>query len=64
MKHKQLLTPQQISQQYGIGQQMLRRYRMRGDGPPFYKLSERSYRYDRAEFEAWLNTRHSQQTTA
>ena len=51
---KRLLSRDEIEAEYGITRRWLELAAHRGDGPPMRKISRRMVRYDRAEFEAWL----------
>ena len=51
---KRLLSRDEIENEYGISRRWLELAAHRGDGPPMRKISRRMVRYDRAEFEAWL----------
>lgn len=54
---KRLLSRYEIEAVYGISRRWLELAAHRGDGPPMVKISRRMVRYDRAEFEAWLDAR-------
>ena len=62
-----LLTPAHVAAELHIKPQTLRLRRMRGDGPPFIRLSgsltARVY-YVEAEFLAWLAARPRRVSTA
>ena len=62
-----LLTPAHVAAELHIKPQTLRIKRMRGDGPPFIRLSDsptaRVY-YPEAEFLAWLAARPRRISTA
>ena len=62
-----LLTPAHVAAELHIKPQTLRLKRMRGDGPPFIRLSDsptaRVY-YPEAEFLAWLAARPRRISTA
>jgi predicted DNA-binding transcriptional regulator AlpA len=51
---KRLLSRDEIESEYGISRRWLELAAHRGDGPPMRKISRRMVRYDRTEFEAWL----------
>ena len=51
---KRLLSRDEIEAEYGISRRWLELAAHRGDGPPMRKISRRMVRYDRVEFEAWL----------
>lgn len=52
---KRLLSRDEIETEYGITRRWLELAAYRGDGPPMRKISRRMVRYDRAEFETWLD---------
>lgn len=52
---KRLLSRDEIESEYGITRRWLELAAHRGDGPPMRKISRRMVRYDRTEFEAWLD---------
>lgn len=58
---KKFLSEVEVSETFGLGVRFLRGCRMRGDGPPFRKVSgklgERGGRviYPAAGVEAWIN---------
>ncbi|MEO0644352.1 MAG: AlpA family transcriptional regulator [Pseudomonadota bacterium] len=52
---KRLLSRDDIEAEYGITRRWLEIAAHRGSGPPMRKISRRMVRYDRAEFEAWLD---------
>ena len=62
-----LLTPAHVAEVLHIKPQSLRLKRMRGNGPPFIRLSDspasRAY-YPEAEFIAWLAARPRRLSTA
>lgn len=62
-----LLTPAYVAERLHVKPQTLRLKRMRGDGPPFVRLSEspsaRAF-YPEAEFLAWLAARPRRISTA
>ena len=51
---RRLLSRDDIEDEYGITRRWLELAAHRGNGPPMRKISRRMVRYDRAEFEAWL----------
>ena len=53
-RNKRLLSRVEIEDEYGITRRWLELAAHRGDGPPMRKISRRMVRYDRTEFEAWL----------
>jgi hypothetical protein len=62
-----LLSPAHVAEALGIKPQSLRLRRMKGQGPPFIRLSDsptgRAY-YRESEFNAWLAARPSRMGTA
>lgn len=52
---RRLLSRDEVEAEYGITRRWLELAAHRGDGPPMRKISRRMVRYDRAEFEAWLD---------
>ncbi|WP_339950118.1 helix-turn-helix domain-containing protein [uncultured Albimonas sp.] len=55
LNRRRLLSRDEIQAEYGITRRWLELAAHRGDGPPMRKISRRMVRYDRAEFEAWLD---------
>lgn len=55
LNSKRLLNRDEIEAEYGITRRWLELAAHRGDGPPMRKISRRMVRYDRTEFEAWLD---------
>ena len=51
---KRLLSRDEIEAEFGITRRWLELAAHRGEGPPMLKISRKMVRYDRAEFEAWL----------
>ena len=49
-----LMTTDDYTRFVGISRVTAERQRMRGDGPPFLKLSKRCVRYRRSDVAAWL----------
>lgn len=54
---KRLLSRDEIEAEYGISRRWLELAAHRGDGPRMRKISRRMVRYERQEFEAWLESR-------
>ena len=48
------LRPDEVSKLYGVSPSQLQKYRLRGDGPPYFKLSHRMVLYRPADVETWL----------
>lgn len=53
----ELLTTIEASQYVRLTKLTLARMRVTGEGPPYYKLGERSVRYRRSDLDAWLESR-------
>ena len=49
-----LLSRDDIEDQYRLTRRWLELAALRGDGPPFVKISSRLVRYRRSDFESWL----------
>ena len=49
-----LLSRDDIEDQYRLTRRWLELAALRGDGPPFVKISSRLVRYRRSDFENWL----------
>ena len=60
---KRLLSREDIEQEYGLTRRWLELAACRGDGPPMRRISARMVRYDRGEFEAWLDARRVASTS-
>jgi predicted DNA-binding transcriptional regulator AlpA len=54
---KRLLSRDDIENEFGLSRRWLELAALRGDGPPMRKISARMVRYERAEFESWLEAR-------
>lgn len=57
---KRLLSTKEVAEVVGLTDQTLRQWRMRGEGPPYYRVGDgRRYRvrYDIEKVEAWLAER-------
>jgi predicted DNA-binding transcriptional regulator AlpA len=50
-----LLTPADAASLVGVSISTLKRMRLRGHGPQALQLTSRTFRYRRAEVEAWLD---------
>lgn len=53
---RKMLSRDDVEAEYGITRRWLELAAHRGVGPPMRKITSRMVRYDRAEFEAWLNS--------
>ena len=49
-----LLSRDDIQTQYGLTRRWLELAALRGDGPPYLRISRRLVRYRWADFERWL----------
>ncbi|WP_368773170.1 helix-turn-helix transcriptional regulator [Tateyamaria sp. Alg231-49] len=49
-----LLTPAAAASLVGVSVSTFKRMRLRGDGPQALQVTSRTFRYRRAEVEAWL----------
>lgn len=49
-----LLSRDDIEAEYRLTRRWLELAALRGDGPPFFRISRRLVRYRRADFERWL----------
>jgi predicted DNA-binding transcriptional regulator AlpA len=50
------LSEREVEEQYGINARTLQGWRTRKKGPPYLKVGGTLVRYNRAEFEAWLES--------
>lgn len=51
------LTPEQVAKELQTSLYNVRKMRMRGDGPPYYRLTPRVIRYPREGLESWKQSR-------
>ena len=58
-----LLTPKETARRLKISVSWLAKARMRGDGPPFIKVSERAVRYTDAAIMQWMKSRQRLSTS-
>ena len=58
-----LLDEKAVSAEYGIALPTLRGWRVRGNGPPFFKIGS-SVRYRAEDIERWLEGRRRMSTSA
>lgn len=58
---RRYLSPKEAAESYpGMTVAKLAQLRFKGEGPPFYKPTEKTVIYDAGEFEAWvLSTRRT-----
>ncbi len=57
-----LYSPKEVAELLGVNEHTLYKWRVRGDGPPFVKLSDKRHarvRYERESLADWLRTRLS-----
>ncbi len=54
---RELLSRDQIQEQYGLSRRWLELAALNGGGPPMVKISTRMVRYQRGAFEEWLTSR-------
>lgn len=59
---KQYINDQELSKMIGMSRNWLQIMRVRGGGPPFYKIGA-SCRYDLAEVTKWLEMRQCHSTS-
>ena len=58
----QFLDTVGVADRLGVTPQTLRRKRLTGDGPPYYKVG-RSVRYSLTDLETWLSARRISSTS-
>jgi predicted DNA-binding transcriptional regulator AlpA len=58
-----LLTPKEVARLLKVSLSWLAKARMRGDGPPFIKISPRSIRYADAAIAQWTKGRQRLSTS-
>ena len=58
-----LLTPKEAAVRFKVSTSWLAKARMRGDGPPFIKLGEKSIRYSEAALIQWMKGRQRLSTS-
>lgn len=56
------INQKQAAEHLGVKERTLEDYRLRGGGPPFYKIGARVV-YDSAELDAWLAARRRTSTS-
>ena len=54
---RRLLTSKELSEIFGLHDTTLRLWRLRGEGPPFYKVGGKAVRYDEQKVREWLSDR-------
>jgi predicted DNA-binding transcriptional regulator AlpA len=57
------VTPKETARRLKISVSWLAKARMRGDGPPFIKVSERAIRYTDAALMQWMKSRQRLSTS-
>lgn len=57
MNGRELLSRDQIEQEYAIPKRWLEMAALNGNGPPMVKISRRMVRYQREALETWLKMR-------
>ena len=60
--YKQLLSRNDIENEYGLSRRWLEIAAWRGDGPPMRRITSRMIRYERGELEQWLASRRVSST--
>lgn len=60
---QQLLSRNEIEDEYGLTRRWLELAALSGKGPPFVKVSNRMVRYRRGVFEKWVDDRTRLSTT-
>lgn len=56
-KDLQLLTEKEVAKLLGMTPRFLQARRVRGDGPPFVRISSRAVRYRLSDLERWIRER-------
>ena len=56
-----LISPKKAAQQYGISTADLGRWRKKGKGPDFYRISSRIVRYGTDDLEAWFRNPNNEE---
>ena len=59
-----LLTEKDVAAMLSLEPATLRNWRVKGEGPPFVRLSRRAIRYSRADVSEWLASRTRRSTSA
>ena len=59
----QLLSREQIQEQYGLTRRWLEQAALKGNGPAYVKIGSRTVRYRREEIECWLAVREVRSTS-
>lgn len=57
---KKLLNPEECAELLGVSKQSLARWRMVGEGPPFFKLSDHCVRYDWEAVKKWIEEKRNE----
>jgi predicted DNA-binding transcriptional regulator AlpA len=58
-----LLTPKEAAKLLKVSLSWLAKARMRGDGPPYIRISPRSIRYTEATLMQWMKSRQRTSTS-
>jgi predicted DNA-binding transcriptional regulator AlpA len=58
-----LLTPKEAARLLKVSSSWLAKARMRGDGPPYIRMSPRSIRYTEATLVQWMKGRQRMSTS-
>jgi predicted DNA-binding transcriptional regulator AlpA len=53
----ELESDKQVNARTGIGTKVLQKWRLNGEGPPWYRIGPQLVRYKRAEVDAWITSR-------
>lgn len=48
--------PEEAAKYVGVSRRQLDRLRLRGEGPPYYQISEQARRYRTTDLDAWLES--------
>lgn len=56
------LTPREAARYLRVSEAVLRLWRSRGEGPQYYRAGEKLVRYRRADLDAWVTSRLSEET--
>lgn len=60
---KRILRTDAAAEYVGLAGSTLEKMRLRGDGPPFVRLSAKSIGYDLADLDAWIVARKASSTS-
>ena len=59
-EQQSVLTPRQAARYLGISQALLRCWRWRNEGPPFFRAGSKLVRYRRDDLDFWIQSRLSE----